>query len=415
MRNRARLGLVGLLLCFVIAAFGLGAGAASGAETTTGKKCSPGKSICLTVKTFNGITASEPAPAVDGTRYTYVEWTVQNDGGSTLTQVKVTATTSVSTATFATPLPAGCTGGGTSITCSYANLPARTPPSSASTRAFFKTADAPAESNDITVTASTKEGGNDANTCPSGGTDPNCDNVSWTVTNSYEPEPNEALTFGLNGNRFRLPTNDGLSSFTFTAPGSAPFLTSFKKLATTESATLCFDKEVCFDRPLEVGSSGVLSFGQSTPVLFYSRLADAPVAANKLNAIHFYDAVPLTLLAGNRLTAAPSFASMDGLRLTADAFGQLAGKYFVVGYQSSNNSFQLSLTNGGPPLTLTAGTGSGEPIRIIGDQSGERSTTLCSTTVPASTVAMPKICAVKVSGKTLDAFLWDSGNGRVNW
>jgi hypothetical protein len=30
-------------------------------------------------------------------------------------------------------------------------------------------------------------------------------------------------------------------------------------------------------------------------------------------------------------------------------------------------------------------------------------------------VTMPKICAKKVAPQTLDAFLWDLGNGNVNW
>jgi hypothetical protein len=418
MRSRARFGMAGLILAVLIAAFGLGAGSASGAEITTGKKCSPGKAICLTVRTFEGITASESTP--DGTRYTYVDWTVQNDGGNTLTQVAVKVTLSESTAIFATPLPGGCTGGGTTITCKYPNLQAGTgPASSATTRAFFKTADAPAAGNFITAIATAKEGLNDKNTCPADGADPNCDTVSWTLFNSYEPDPDAALTFGLNGSRFRLPTNDGLSSFTFTAPAGSPFLTTFTKLATTDATALCFSTVECFDRPLSVSSGGVLSSGLSTPVLFYSRLATT-LPPDKVAAIHYYDAVPLTLLPGNRLTSTVSFARMDGLRLTASTLGLAPKKYFVIGYQSSDNSFQLSETKGGVFLPLSATLNpKGEPVRIIGDKDDaigdERSDAVCSTDIPPVSVTMPKICVKRAGQQTLDAYLWDNGNGTVNW
>jgi hypothetical protein len=309
---------------------------------------------------------------------------------------------------------------GASLVCLYPNLPAGA--SAATTRVYFKTADNTAtrdvRATRIDVTATAKERSNDGNPCGAG--DPNCDTFTSSIVNSYEPDPNAAFTFSLGTNRFHLPTNDGLSSFNFTGPGTSVFLASFKKLSLSESEQFCFGDVECSDRALTVDTQGVLSFGASTPMLFFSRLLNATGSANSVNAIHFYDPVTFTAIAGNRLTpgTTPSFARMDGVRFASSAFGLAAGKYFVVNYLPGNNSFQLSLTEGGPPLTLTAGTGSAEPIRIIGDETdgvnNERSTTLCSTSLPPASTTMPKICTKKVGG-VIEAYLWDSGNGRVNW
>ena len=379
--------------------------------------------MCLTVKTFENITASDPARPTDGKRYTWVEWTLRNAGGTTLTHPTVTVSfadicgaspcSGPSTAQFVLPAsPNVCSVSGANLVCTYANIAGGG--NTGATRVYFKTANVPATSSVISVTATVNERGNDTNPCAAG--DPNCDTFTSSIVNSYEPDPNAAFTFALDNSRFHLPTNDGLSSFTFTSPGSSVFLASFRKLTLAESAGLCFSDVVCFDRALSVDTQGTLSFGASTPVVFFTRLLDAPVTASKLSAIHFYDAVALTA-SNNRLTpvSGPSFARMDGLSLEAPAFGRGAGKYFVVGYSSVDNSFQLSSTKGGPALTLTPGSGSGVPIRIIGDQADERSTSLCSTAIPASTVTMPKICAVKSGPKAIDTYVWDSGNGRVNW
>jgi len=411
MKSRLRLSIVGLMLVVGIALFGFGTSTASGAQTNYAEQCTPGRALCLTVSQFENVTASQPGS--DGTRYTWVQWSLRNNGGSTLTQLSVDVSLT-GTASFVTPLPAGCTGSGTAITCRSGNLAGLG--SSPVTRVYFKTADAPATSNDITITAFAKEGANDGHDCPAGGTDPNCDTNSRTITNSYEQLNDEAATWGLNGNRFNLPTNDGLSSFAFTAQGSAPFFVKFNKLTATDTASLCFSDVVCFDKPLSVDTSTVLSYGTSNPVLFFSHLVDAPVNASKLNAIHYYDPVALTA-ASNRLSpgTSPSFARMDGVQLTSAAFGLTPGKYFVVGYTAANNSFRLSATKGGTPLALTAGSANGNPIRIIGDDNDERSTSLCSKTLPPVGTVLPKLCAVKVGAKDLDAYLWDDGNGKINW
>jgi hypothetical protein len=426
MGTRARLGFVGLVLGILIAALGPGASARAGEiGTTPPEQCNPaGRTICLTVKTFENVTASDPTRA-DGQRFTWVEWKVRNSGGTTLTNPAVTvrfadvcsssSCPGPSTAQFVLPAsPNVCSLNGANLVCTYPNLPAGA--DSGVTRIYFKTADVPATSSVISVTATAKERANDGNPCGAG--DPNCDTFTTSIVNSYEPDPNAAFTFALNGNRFHLPTNDGLASFTFTSASSSVFHATFKKLTSAESADFCFSTVTCFDRTLFVSTENAPGFGAANPVVFHSVLLDSPVSANNLDAIHFYDAVPLTLLAGNRLTpgSTPSFARMDGLRLAAPALGLAAGKYFVVNHQSTNNSFQLSLTEAGAPLTL-ASTPSpvGNPIRIVGDQSDERSTQICSTDIPSPIPTLPRVCVDKIGPKTLDAYLWDTGNGWANW
>jgi hypothetical protein len=432
MGTRARFGLAGLVLGVLIAALGPG-GSARAAEIGTDppEKCNPtGRTICLTVRTYENITASDPSRP-DGKRFTWVEWTYHNGGGTTLTNPAVTvsfadlcgaglsACSGASTAQFELPAsPNICSVQGGNLVCTYPNLAAGA--FAATTRVYFKTADNTAtrdvRASRINVTATAKERANDGNPCDAG--DPNCDTFTSSIVNSYEPDLDAAFTFGLNGKRFNLPTNDGLASFTFTSASSSVFLATFKKLTQTESADFCFSTVKCFDRTLFVNTQSAPGFGAANPVVFHSLLFDSPVSENNLNAIHFYDAVPLTLLAGNRLTpgSTPGFARMDGLRLAAPALGLAAGKYFVVNYQASNNSFQLSLAKGGAPLALTpTPSPAGNPIRIVGDDSDERSTEICSTDIPSPIPTLPRVCVNKVGPKTLDAFLWDTGNGWANW
>jgi hypothetical protein len=434
---RARIGFAGFVLCVVIAALGPAVSARAGEiGTTPAEQCNvDGRAICLTVKTFENITASDPTRPTDGKRFTWVEWTLRNGGGTTLTHPTVTVSfadlcgagladcSGASTAQFQTPAtPDVCSVSGGNLVCVYPNLPAGAP--AATTRAYFKTADKTAtrdvRATRITVLATVNERGSDQN-CEEG--DPNCDTFAVPLVNSYEPDPDGAFTFALNGNRFHLPTNDGLSSFTFTSASPSVFLTSFKKLSLTDSAAFCFSDVVCFDRALSVDTQSASGFGASNPVVFYTRLSDPPsgITTKSLNAIHFYDAVALTS-AANRLTPgpSPSFARMDGLSVgtaAAATLGIAEGKYFVVDYQATGpnaNSFRLSLTKDGAPIPIPgAGTVQAAPIRIIGDQSDERSTTLCTTTIPSPIPALPKICVAKAGSKALDSYVWDTGNGFV--
>lgn len=434
-----RLSFAGFVLCVVIVALGPAVSARAGViGTVPAEKCNEdGRRICLTVKTFENITASDPARqelTADGNRFTWVEWEIKNGGGSQLTHPTVTVSfadncgvdpevasctdPASSTAAFVPELPSNCSPEDSDVVCTYPNLPSGV--AAAVTRLYFKTADLPATSTDISVTAEVNERANDGNPCEAG--DPNCDTFTSTIRNSYEPELDAAYTHALTGNRFHLPTDDGLSSFNFTSASPSIFFTTFKKLSPLESAALCFSSVVCFDRALFANTQNAPGFSDTNPVVFYTRLLDPPggVTTKSLNAIHFYDPVSFTS-AANRLTpgSEPSFARMDGLRLdaaAAAALGIAAGKYFVVQHLAGDNSFRLSLTAGGAPIALAAASGvQGEPIRIIGDQGDERSTTSCTTTYSAG-IPVPSICVKKVPGsKALDSWVWDRGNGFVNW
>jgi hypothetical protein len=398
---------------------------AQGSQVNNPEACNPtGRAFCLTVSTFSNITASNPARS-DGKRYTWVEWSLRNATGSTLTHPTITVSLAdvcgagaCSALTSAFVLPASpnvCSPSGSSLTCTYPNLAAGA--SSATTRIYFKTADAPATASVISVTGTVKERSNDANPC---GTDPNCDTFTTTIANSYEPEPNASYSFALTGKRFHLAADNELSSFDFTSASTAPFLAQLQVQA--PSTAFCFGAVPCFDRTLVATTDHAPGFGAANPVVFYARLINPPggVNQNNLAAVHFYDPISLQANAAtNRLTgpASTSFARMDGVTFDAGASTVIApGTYFVVGYQSSDGSFQVSATKDGSPLTLlSTQTVPGSPIRVIGDQSDERSTKSCTTTPATINFPVPSICVKKVSGQDLDNWVWDTGNGRVGW
>ena len=431
MRNRARLGLVGLLLCFVIAAFGpaVSARAAETSSNPTQECNTDGRAVCVHVTTFQNITASQPTIS-NGNRFTWVEWQVRNAGGTSLTHPTTTLRfqdicgavncSGASTVSLVAPLPANCSTSTGNLVCEYPNLPANTP--GPTTRVFFKTANLPATASRITVTATVNERGSDAGSTPNcDPSDPNCDTWPVSVVNSYEPEDDNAYTFALSGNRFNLPTNDGSASITFTSSTSANpanTLTTFKKLPATDTADFCFSDVECYDRVLFADTGGIQTFGSGNPVVFYARLFDPPVTQNKISAIHIYDATGFTLVSNSRIkptTSTLDFSKMDGVEFKTTTFGQPAKKYFIVpnSYSSGDKSFQLSATKGGAAITtLTGTTGTGNPIRIIGDQSDERSTTLC-TLAPQTSLTGPKICVTKIANKVFDSYVWDLGNGWI--
>lgn len=453
MRNRARLSFVGLVLVGVIAALGPAVSANGGViGTTPTEVCNPtGRTICLTVQTFEGITASDSSRS-DGDRYTYVQWKIRNNGGTTLTHPTVTVKlnpdlcgptfTNLSfcndppgpapppPSTGELKLPAVtvandgtetvtniCSLDGTTIVCVYPNL-AGFAGTSQFTRVYFKTADLPAKASDITVEAKVKERANDENPC--GVSDPNCDTLPVTIRNSYEPLDDEAFTFALSGNRFNLPTNDLLASITFTATSPINKLTTFKKLdaLTDPPSNYCFSDVACYGRVLFADTGGVQTFGSGNPVVFYARITSPPVPQNKIWAIHIYDETGFTRVSSSRIKATTStldFSRMDGVEFKSAQFGQPAAKYFIVpgSYDPGDKSFQLSATKGGAVITSLTGTdGTGNPIRIIGDQNDEKSTTLCTTDAQTS-LSGPMICVKKVTGQVFDTYVWDLGNGWV--
>jgi hypothetical protein len=367
MRSRRRSLLVaGAALAILVAGLGP-ARVAQGAEDSNPPEaeCNPdGRLFCIDVTTFSGITASDSNRA-DGDRFTWVEWQVRNEGGSTLTHVTVTVTLTdfcglvecgQQTSAFVMPDSSrACSLGGSILTCRYKNLSGGGNTGDP-TRIYLKTADRPATRSVIEVTGTVKERRNDANQCAATtaqGNDPNCDTFTTSVTSSYEPVQNAAFTFALPGSSFHLATNDELSSYDFTSGSQTIFRADFQTLfppacGSTPSPT-------CFQRILEVIALDAPEDGYNDgPIVFYARLTKLPpgVTVNNVVGIHTYD---------------------DG------------------------------------------------HVRVIGDVSGERSKKGCTTEF-SSQIPIPSICAVKVNAMTksgsagaIDVWLWDSENGRVGY
>ena len=308
MRQRTTMMFLGLVVCLVVVALG-SAGVAGGAENSAPQKCNVsdtgqdlGRDFCLDVKTYSGITASDPnAPqGTVGTRYTWVEFKLTNTGGTTLTNPRIAAALTrllrsdgvhVGHASKFVELPANCTSGTSEaiVTCSYANMPAGQP--TAATKVYFKTGDVPATSSRIDVSGTVKERGNDAGSGLGGcaASDPNCDTVSTFVINSYEPDANNGVSFALNGKQIYLATNDKNSSFAFKSGHASPFRTDFTTTFPTASAARRFLPRASTDSltvpPTFDGPAATYNDG---PVVFYARLSGLPsgVTDNNVNAIH---------------------------------------------------------------------------------------------------------------------------------
>jgi hypothetical protein len=372
MRQRASLMFLGLVVCLAVVALG-SAGVAGGAENSA-QKCNVsdtgqdlGRDFCVDVKTYSGITASDtnPPAGTDGKHYTWVEFNMINTGGSTLTNPRLVASLSdfcgaeqcASTTSEFVDFPANCTANASksSLTCTYANVPAANPDASTpTTRAYFKTANAPATASKIDVQGTVKERANDANPCVTG--DPNCDTVTTSIVNSYEPDANTGVSFALNGKQIYLATNDKNSSFAFKSGHPTPFRADFTTTFPTECGAS--PSPTCFFRLLNVTPTfdGPAAEYNDGPVVFYGRVSGLPqgVTDKTINAIHTYDAF------------------------------------------------------------------TGLPPRIIGDDPSERSDNKkkegCTFTwTPA--IALPSICAKDVKGMpgTMDVWVWDNDNGQIKW
>jgi hypothetical protein len=413
MRRRVWFCLFGLLLGLLVLALG----SAARAEVVGVSDClKTGRMFCLSVDTFQNITASDAA-RTDGKRFTYADWQISNPSANTFTLTHPTIIVTLTdycgadvvcpkaqqTSAFVLPAsPNACSGGGQSITCTYANLaPGGQAPL---TTAYFKTADSPATGTLITVTGIVKERSNDANGCQTG--DPNCDTFTKTLFNSYEPLPYEADTYALNGLPFHLASDAGNYAFDFTSHSAAPFLAHFEALDPSQTSDWCFGTVPCFDRTLFVDTKENVAYG--THVLFYARLSNLPVSANNLNFVHFYDPIDFTV-SSSRFSpnTGLDFSRMDGVQIGTT-------KYYVVGYQPTSNSFQLSTSAGGPPSSFPDSTAlAGSPIRIIGDQNDERTMNTGCTFTFSNAIPIPSICDKKVKGTsgTYDAYVWDQGNG----
>jgi hypothetical protein len=359
------------------------AGVAGGAVVGPEQNCNQtGRLFCITLSTFEAITASDAdASKSNGKRYTWVEWAMTNNGGSTLTNPKITVsladyncaayvppvegqkpdpraghcgaalTRSSEFQTPGSPPNVSCTlaSATQTLTCSYQNLSATgANKSTPTTRFYFKTARVPATHTVISVTGTVKERASDANGCAAG--DPNCDTFTTSIVNSYEPEPNAAYTFVLDNNSFRLETNDTFSSFEFTSlkpnPFRANFVTSYP-VATCGSTP----SPTCFFRTLTVTTADPVTTDYNDgPVVFYARLTGLPpgVNANNVVATHTYDDTTST---------------------------------------------------------------------VIGDVNGERTSKGCTFTYSNSTdIPLPSICAKKVPGQqAVDVWVWDSDNGGIKF
>jgi hypothetical protein len=378
MRGWGRL-VAGFVLAFAVVAIG-SAGIASGAQVTNpaSSECNPdGRAFCIDVTTWDGITASDPARP-GGTRYTWVEWEMSNAGGSTLTnpavvvslkdfdcsaqvppppgQDPLTGCTALSqtSAIQGTTVPSGCTVSGSTLTCTYASIPAGG--DTGVRRVYFKTGNEPTTHTRITVRGTVKERGNDAGSGAGGcaPADPNCDTFETFVDNSYEPLPNAAFTFALNGSKFYLETDDqlgtaslGASSFTFTSGSAAIFRTEFR----ADPSVCGTPSPTCFQRTLSVqavdASPGNYNSG---PLVFYARLTNVPsgVTDRSVVATHTYD----------------------------DSTSQ-----------------------------------------VIGDQDTERTKTAGCTFTYSTQIPLPSICAQKVKGvaQALDVWVWDTTNGVIKF
>jgi len=425
MKRRIWLGLAALALSAAVTM--LGGAFATASVVTSGEQCNPtGRLMCLTVSTFSNITASQATAA--GTRYTWVEWTLRNSGGTTLTHPTITVSLAdfcgantctnpaSTTAGFVLPDSANaCVKSGTALTCTYPNLGAGA--STPTTRVYFSTPLVPTTSSLITVNAIVKERANDANTCAAG--DPNCDTFSQSVTNSYEQEGPNAYSFALPDKTFHLAATNELSSFNFTSKNPSIFFSQFK--VEDPSSVLCFSDVPCFERILFADTQGSPGFSATNPVVFYGRVVPPSnkISAKNIVALHLYDAVTLQASAATNRFTGPTGATydrIDGVSFGADAAAVIAaGKYFVV--NPSGNSFQVSATKGGAPLSLlSSGAVQGSSLRIIGDQSDERSTKSCTTTPASINFPVPSICALDVKGQNaIDTWIWDTGNGRIGW
>ena len=376
MRQRASMMFLGLVVCLAVVALG-SAGIAGGAENSAPQKCNVsdtgqdlGRDFCLDVKTFSGITASDPnAPqGTVGTRYTWVEFKLTNTGGTTLTNPRIAAaltdfcgTTACTSGTSKfVELPTNCTFGTSEaiVTCTYANIPAGQP--TATTRVYFKTGDVPATSSRIDVAGTVKERGNDAGSGLGGcaASDPNCDTVSTFIINSYEPDANTGVSFALNGKQIYLATNDKNSSYAFKSGHASPFRADF---------TTTFPAECV---------------APVSPTCFYRVLNVRP--ASTAQRPTYNDGTRRLLRAAQRSPA-------RGHR-----------------------------TNRHAPSTRTT-TVTGLPTRIIGDVPvravGRQDEGRLHVRALSTDIELPSICAKDVKGmpKTIDVWVWDNDNGQIKW
>ena len=245
MRQRASLMFLGLVVCLAVVALG-SAGIAGGAENSA-QKCNVsdtgqdlGRDFCVDVKTFSGITASDPnAPqGTVGTRYTWVEFKLTNTGGTTLSNPRIVASLSdfcgaaqcASTTSQFVDFPANCTPNAskTSLTCTYANIPGRAADGydpcvlqdgrRSRRRPRGSTSPAPSRSAATTPVAGLGDAPLPTRTAT------RSRRSSSTRTSRSRTT---GVSFALNGKQIYLATNDKNSSFAFKSGHATPFRADF--------------------------------------------------------------------------------------------------------------------------------------------------------------------------------------------
>jgi hypothetical protein len=337
---------------------GLGpAGVAKGAEESNPPEaeCNPdGRLFCIDVTTFSGITASDPTRA-NGDRFTWVEWQVRNEGKSTLTHVTVT----VMLSDFCGP-----------DECDEA------------TSAFVL----PDSSNACSLNGSTltctymnlKRGGDTGDptrvyfkTADRPATHSVIEVTATVKERHHDANPCDPRidpncdTFATSVTSSYEPVQNAASSFAL--PGSSLHLATNDERSSydfTSSSPTVFRADFQAIFPPACGST-------PSPTCFQRILEVIPVDAPEDG----YNDGPIVFHA--RLTGLPPKVSAKNL--------------------------------------VAIHTYDDGQVRVIGDQSGERSNKGC-TTVFSPQIPIPSVCAVKVKGAgAIDAWLWDSENGRVGW
>jgi hypothetical protein len=227
---------------------------------------------------------------------------------------------------------------------------------------------------------------------------------------TYETSETAAQSVVPPGEARKLDLGTSTSDLTFTTPGTHFFLASVEDSANDTGR--CFTGVPCLAQTtFSDVSGGADLFSSANWLTWFRRILNPPtgVNANNINALHFYDAVPVTAdAATDRFTSTTkTFAGLDGVRFPSAAAAPLQPdvNYFVV--NATATTFQVSSAKGGKPIDLTAGGSySAERIRIIGDAKAERWSP-CTASPPS----VPAICAVQVSKTEIDEWVADSENG----
>ena len=409
------------LLSLGLAAFAAAAAistAASG-DTSGTNPCPPGgqaRQFCVAITDTDKVSTSpDPASGKPASYMRYVV-TITNYDQNKLTHVRLTTqlsdrTPSGSVASTArlvsvdSTTPGACseTSPGTTV-CDAGSLPANSQPFVATF--FYSTS----STSGVTATVMDATVSVDEHSSDQGQPlDPVQETQTAQNATEYESSDASAATVVPPGQERKLDLNTSTSDLTFTTPGTHFFIASVEESANDTGH--CFTGVPCLAQTtFSDVSGGADLFSSANWLTWFRRILNPPtgVNANNIDALHFYDAVPVTAdAAADRFTSTTkSFVGIDGVRFpSAPAPLQPNVNYFVV--NATATTFQVSATKGGKPIDLTAGGSySAQRIRIIGDAKAERWSP-CTATPPS----VPAICAVQISKTEIDEWVADSENG----